>query len=396
MNELDSLSRLRDDVPAPNAEVLAGARAVLAERAKDSVLTPMRRPVSMRRRALVSLAAAAAIAAGAIAVTSGGHSPRDTTAGGANHSATNTRQAGPGVTVLPAHANAAKLLDLAAKGALSKSAVAPAAGQFTYTVTHTWQSADSPDDGILYLAELKYEQWKPVDTRDTWYWRTSTVSLRFFRASDRAYIAAHNPEALVLSTETSSGTDGKATKFDPPLPTDGPHLVPGAPQAPGWDTPTAAWMASLPRDTAALRADLYAHTPADSLKLNQDGLAFETILAVFQTGEAPADLQAALYRVLTTIPGITVVDRSADLDGRQGVALGFLDRWGTRQDIIIDPANGTYIGNRETVVKPNIGSGYGGGAANGYVPPNRTIVPVGEAMGSSSITVSVADKPDFG
>lgn len=115
-----------------------------------------------------------------------------------------------------------------------------------------------------------------------------------------------------------------------------------------------------------------------------------------QTGAAPADLRAALYRVVSTIPGVTVVDRSPDLDGRQGVALGLLDPWGTRQDIIIDPANGTYIGTREVVAEADIGSGYGSSRADGYVPPNRTIGPVGQVIGSSSITVSAADKPDFG
>jgi len=54
-------------------------------------------------------------------------------------------------------------------------------------------------------------------------------------------------------------------------------------------------MARLPREPAAVRVNLYAHTPGGSLTLNQDGLAFQPILALGQTGAAPADLQAALY-----------------------------------------------------------------------------------------------------
>lgn len=53
------------------------------------------------------------------------------------------------------------------------------------------------------------------------------------------------------------------TEFDPPLPKDGPKELPSAPITAGWDTSTAAWMARLPRDPAALRANLYAHTPGD-------------------------------------------------------------------------------------------------------------------------------------
>ncbi len=42
-----------------------------------------------------------------------------------------------------------------------------------------------------------------------------------------------------------------------------------------------------------------------------------------------------------------MTDEAANLDGRQGVALGMTDPSGQTEEIIIDPATGAFIGERE-------------------------------------------------
>ena len=55
-----------------------------------------------------------------------------------------------------------------------------------------------------------------------------------------------------------------------------------------------------------------------------------------------------LYQALTRLDGIDLTDRAANLDGRVGTAIG-IDDGRFRQDIIIDPATGTFIGEREVL-----------------------------------------------
>jgi hypothetical protein len=49
--------------------------------------------------------------------------------------------------------------------------------------------------------------------------------------------------------------------------------------------------------------------------------AFVTIADGLRTGVVPADLRAALYKAAALIPGVTVGDRQATVDGRTGSPL---------------------------------------------------------------------------
>ncbi len=117
-------------------------------------------------------------------------------------------------------------------------------------------------------------------------------------------------------------------------------------QKPGWwGEPSPSWFASLPHDTGRLRARLYADT--EGRGNNPDDEAFIYIADVLRSGVVPADLRAALYNVLKTIPGTTVTDRQVRLeDGRSGVAIGRNDIFGSHNELVIDPATGEAIGER--------------------------------------------------
>jgi hypothetical protein len=56
-----------------------------------------------------------------------------------------------------------------------------------------------------------------------------------------------------------------------------------------------------------------------------------------------------VYKALMSMPGLGLTDNAATVDGQRGVALGVSD--GTlRQEIVIDPGTGRFIGDRLTLV----------------------------------------------
>lgn len=78
-----------------------------------------------------------------------------------------------------------------------------------------------------------------------------------------------------------------------------------------------------------------------------DDQAFTWISDRLRTGVIPAQLRASFYRAAALIPGVTLVDRQAALDGRTGIAIGLVDhRDNNRREMIVDPGNGQFIGER--------------------------------------------------
>jgi RNA polymerase sigma-70 factor (ECF subfamily) len=124
-----------------------------------------------------------------------------------------------------------------------------------------------------------------------------------------------------------------------------PEQLPGS-----WQTGTPAFLAGLPRDTGALRARLYADTAGQGP--SADGEAFTSVADLLRSGLVPADLRAALYRVLATVPGVEITSATASVDGVRGVGLGRLeDGNGLRQEIVVDPGTGDLVGERTVAVR---------------------------------------------
>ena len=119
-------------------------------------------------------------------------------------------------------------------------------------------------------------------------------------------------------------------------------------------------IAGLPRDTTSLRAALYAEAASTDLACaGADECVAALIRDDLMSGVAPTDLRVALYRVLATVPGVTVVGRDVVLAGRSGVGLTWLapapqdpstrvadPASGTRTDLVIDPSTGELLGIR--------------------------------------------------
>ena len=97
------------------------------------------------------------------------------------------------------------------------------------------------------------------------------------------------------------------------------------------------------------------------------------IADLLRTGLVPADLRAALYKAAAMIPGVTIMEGQANLDGRTGVAIGRTEGTLMRQEIIIDPKTGQVIGERQVLTKD-----YG-------------VMPTGTPLAWTAVETSVSD-----
>jgi hypothetical protein len=102
--------------------------------------------------------------------------------------------------------------------------------------------------------------------------------------------------------------------------------------------------AAMPRDPSALLDYLveYRYQAGSS-----DENVFAHVVDLLRTGTVTSDLRAALYRALALMPAVVVTEERAEIDGRVGTAIGLRGTAGdTRQEIIIEPSTGDYIGVR--------------------------------------------------
>jgi RNA polymerase sigma-70 factor (ECF subfamily) len=143
----------------------------------------------------------------------------------------------------------------------------------------------------------------------------------------------------------------------------------------GWGTASADFLAGLPREASALRERLYADVDAAGGGGSRDGRAFALVASTLRTGVVPADLRAALYRVLATVPGVEVTDREARVGPGAGVAFGRLESTdGRRSELVVVPSTGELLGEREVATR-----GFDG-------------VPAGTVTGETRVTRSVVDR----
>jgi RNA polymerase sigma-70 factor (ECF subfamily) len=129
---------------------------------------------------------------------------------------------------------------------------------------------------------------------------------------------------------------------------------------------------ALPRDPTQLLHAIYEINGETGS--SRDGQAFEWIVSTLRGGTVPAEFRAALYQATAEIPGVTITEEQATLNGKTGTAIGRLELSSdTRRDIIIDPATGQFIGEREVTL-----DGWAG-------------VPAGTIMSSTAVTTTLVD-----
>ncbi|MFI0818195.1 CU044_5270 family protein [Streptomyces sp. NPDC021098] len=122
---------------------------------------------------------------------------------------------------------------------------------------------------------------------------------------------------------------------------------------------TYADLRRLPGDTAKLKArlaDLYAEDGGSEVKDRTEWM-WQQAAGLITLPVKPA-VRAAAYRVIAGLPGIRSLGEVTDPLGRKGIGFALPanevpDYGAVRSELIVDPATGALLADRQTLTKPN-------------------------------------------
>ncbi|MET8758022.1 CU044_5270 family protein [Lentzea sp. NPDC004782] len=219
--------------------------------------------------------------------------------------------------------------DLAAR--VVERPIAP--GQYRYVRTRYDGITVEYGSDKAYRTDMANEQWIPADRRDEW-------KLMFHIGSVK-WLPGHEGEGKPDGGPFKDGQEfvAKCGMYS--------YFAEGYPDrctVGSFSNPTPGFVAALPKDPKDMLAKLREAGHAD------DAGAFAEAREALRSGQYPAEVRATIFRALALLPGLVVTDKRANLDGKEGVALGkrYYDDFA---EIIIDPANGDFIGTREVVAE---------------------------------------------
>ncbi|MET9227639.1 CU044_5270 family protein [Lentzea sp. NPDC003310] len=234
-----------------------------------------------------------------------------------------------------------------------------APGQFRY-VRSRYEGISVESDATAVYSDIVQERWVPADRRDEWLFRNRNVSTK--------WLEGHEGQGQPRSG--SAFKDGaefraKCGNYS--------YMAEGSPDrctVGAFHNPTPEFVAALPKDPAAMLERLReAGQTGDAGALVEAGEALNS-------GEYPAEVRATIFRALALLPGLVVTDKRANLDGKEGVALG-MKYFDDFTEIIVDPANGDYIGRRATVAED--------------LPADKGGLEKGTVRSSSAVTTKIVD-----
>jgi hypothetical protein len=228
-------------------------------------------------------------------------------------------------------------------------------GQYRYIATHAWWMASGGD--FAYLAENLLETWVPADQEQDWLWRRDVTGATK-RLSGQA-VRVHETAWPEGEWRAPCGDWFAVSEGRTPCSQEG-----------SWQVPTAEFLAALPRNPDRLYERLRGDTEGKGSDADLEVVVY--VADVLRTGLVPADLRAALYRALAKVDGLQITERVANVDGRRGTAYG-ISAAGRRHDVIVDPATGQFIGERQLTE-----DGYDdipAGTVTEYTSVTTTVVP---------------------
>jgi hypothetical protein len=293
MNDIEMLreARLR---PTPSEAEYSAARAALLERAAGPAPEPERvRRFRLPRLGvrLVAVGAAAVTVAAGVAVVQG--------AGGS------------GAKTHPI-ASGHQVVLTAVQQVLGRASSAAQARPFTAPRPHQW----------IYTQTLRRFTQKPADNT------TQGPNAPLHTKVDKFWVRADGKQAASYDQgRLQVGGYGGL-----PIPTD------------------YAARAALPTDPATLLAwarKVSAHAPSG---YGANSNAFQTLGGMFYDGILPPKLEAAIYRALALIPGVTLDHRATDLQGRPLLSVSYTVGGWMGVEILLEPATYAYRGERDVAV----------------------------------------------
>jgi hypothetical protein len=235
-------------------------------------------------------------------------------------------------------------------------------GRYLYLESHEWNlvSAELGSTALYYLEESLTQTWVPHDRSEEWMRRSSITGKRkWIQGSDADLAELGNLDRPMEELRARCGDF---------------HLEQGVEPCDGdgtWQEPTLAFVAALPTDPRELYDELVDALEDEDIGVELAILDF--VQDAINRGLLPGELRASLYRALALMPGLRISDRDVNVDGRMGIALGAKGA-GRVQELIIDPASGQFIGERETTTK-------------GYGP-----ISAGSVTSHTSLTTAVVDE----
>jgi hypothetical protein len=194
------------------------------------------------------------------------------------------------------------------------------------------------------MSELITQQtWIPADPRQEWFERRGVEGVaRWLPGLAGDGPPPAQPRALIGEWKAKCGAFGYwAEQEKPKRERECDHG--------SWYVPTAEFLAGLPTDPRQLYERVVTDTHDESPASVVSVVGF-----VLDTGMVPAEYRARLYRALELVPGLVITDESVNLDGRKGTAVG-VRNGKDFMEIIIDPTNGEYIGQRYVVAEEDMG-----------------------------------------
>ncbi|MFV9423496.1 CU044_5270 family protein [Microbacterium sp. S1037] len=344
MDEISLLNRVRADVPERTPDDVIRGRAALLRAIEAPATAPGRRP--RRPWMWVGSAVAATCALTGVFVFGGALGAP----GGADPAA---------AAVLGAAATAARDVVDPVVGPgqyleVRTDAIYAASGT-TEADTEEARERDTTteaSDVTSFLERDLRALWVPADRSADW------IEVRCARVPVQTF----GPRSETFAAE-SGGVEDNARQVFP-----GGKTEYGAPIT-MLDADSAA---DLPRDPHQLLERIYQEN--GNAGPSRDGEALVWLADRLRSGTVPAELRSVFYDTAALIPGVTITEEQATLNGRTGTAIGRDEgENGFRQDIIIDPATGEFIGERQVLLRPGAD------------------MPAGTATGSTSVTTTVVD-----
>jgi hypothetical protein len=314
MSELTRLQEMRARLADPDPHRLAAIRSQVTGHfveSRPSALIPRR-----TRLRLAVVAVVLALAAGATVVeVVGGH------------------HGGPFTTP---NAAAADLLNRAAAAADTQPDLKVRPDQYLYIERHGKEIAGPPMEEIEKPYPVKSNaRWSDddppyyVDVRTEW-WRSVGRKEEFLDRSHTGHPTPFAPGMKLPAHVPGLGNEEELTAW----------CEPGGP----WE-PTYQWMSTLPTDPERLRGKVFQDIRRPAEK-------WEVIRTMLNMGVLSSKLRAALFRVGSTIPGVTMAGNVEDALGHRGTAIEFtyttepinLKMVG---QLVFDPKTYRYLGSRD-------------------------------------------------
>ncbi|MFE7140353.1 CU044_5270 family protein [Streptomyces sp. NPDC057644] len=216
---------------------------------------------------------------------------------------------------------------------------------------------------------------------------------------NESYVEKLHPREVWMSPD--GGTGWLMEPYKASIDREGITLDGPGPSRPSLNAPSFDYLRTLPTDPDLLLKKIYDETEGEGN--SPDQRAFNTIGDLLREQVVPPKLAAGLYRAAARIPGVVLVDDSADAVGRHGVAIARADEAdGARTEWIFDRETYTYLGER-TVQTRDV-EGVKEGTVRGHTAvTDRAVVdgikqqpPAASAPGERSARSAPAPAPSAG